>query len=67
MSEDNWEIKDGKMIHKPNTHRLYWFMYDHFGRAWNDFKDFIGHPSDPKWIRWLVDNIPGFYPGDGME
>ena len=38
-------------------HRLYWFLYNHFGRRWNDFKDFIGHPSDPLWIRWLVDTL----------
>jgi len=33
---------------------IYWFL-DRFGRQWNDFKDFIGHPSDPKWLRWIVD------------
>ena len=37
-------------------------MYDTFVRAWNNFKAFIGHPKDPPWIRWLVTNIPGYYP-----
>ncbi len=42
--------------------RVYWFMYNTFVRAWNNFKEFIGHPRDPDWIRWLVVNIPGYYP-----
>ena len=50
-----------------SKHKLYWFLDDLFGKPWNDFKDFIGHPSDPKWIRWLVDNIPGYYPSDMNE
>ena len=47
-----------------SKHKVYWFMDRLFGRAWNDFKDFIGHPSDPPWIRWLVDSLPGYYPSD---
>ena len=43
-------------------YRLYWFMYDTFVRAWNDFKGLIGHPSDPKWITRFVEWIPGYYP-----
>ena len=43
-------------------YRLYWFMYDTFGRAWCDFKDLIGHPSDPKWLTRFVEWIPGYYP-----
>ena len=36
-------------------HKLYWFLYSHFVRQWNDFKDFIERPSDPLWVRWLAD------------
>ena len=43
-------------------YRLYWFMYNTFGRAWNDFKDLIGHPSDPARLTKIVDSIPGYYP-----
>ena len=43
-------------------YRLYWFLDNLFGRHWNNFKSFIGHPSDPWWITWIVDHIPGYYP-----
>ena len=50
-----------KMI-KPGN-RLYWFMYDTFVRAWNDFKDLIGHPSDdPKWREWIDARFPNYFP-----
>jgi len=44
--------------------RIYWFL-DRFGRQWNDFKDFIGHPSDPKWLRWIVDKT--IYPHEFFD
>ena len=44
--------------------RIYWFI-DRYGRQWNDFKDFIGHPSDPKWLRWIVDKF--IYPHEYFE
>ena len=55
------------MIEKYNGHwkdgyRLYWFLDKLFGRAWDNFKDLIGHPSDPKWLTRFVDWIPGYYP-----
>ena len=43
-------------------YRVYWFMYDTFVRAWNDFKDLIGHPRDPEWLTRFVEWIPGYYP-----
>ena len=43
-------------------YRLYWFMYNAFGRTWNDFKDIVGHPHDPEWLTKIVDWIPGYYP-----
>lgn len=50
------------MIINKSKNKIYWFLDNHLGRVWNDFKEFIGHPSDPAWIRWLVDHVPGYYP-----
>ena len=50
-----------------SKHKLYWFLDEHFGRAWMDFKDLIRHPSDPKWLTRFIDWIPGYYPSDMNE
>ena len=47
-------------------HHLYWFLYDNYGRQWNDFKCAIGwRGSDPWWLRWFVD-LFDFVPGDDL-
>ena len=50
-----------------SKNKVYWFLDHHFGRRWNDFKGFIGHTSDPKWLTWLIDHIPSYYPKKEME
>ena len=49
-----------------SKNKVYWFLDRHFGRRWNDFKDFIGHPSDPSWLTWIIDHTPGYYPKEEM-
>ena len=47
-------------------HHLYWFLYDNYGRQWNDFKDAIGwRGSDPWWLTWFVD-LFDFVPKDSL-
>ena len=55
-------MKEWKPGRWKEGYRLYWFLDRHFGKRWNDFKDFIGYPSDPKWLTRFVDWIPGYYP-----